>query len=168
MTVGLHQKKVKMQDVLLSWLLCWIGNLAGSVVLAVLFHFSGLHDGNVALFIAQTTATKVTLPMEELLIRGVLCNVLVCLAVWCSIKLTSESGKLILIFWCLFAFITTGFEHSVANMTLLTIGLFDPAGQAVTLTGYFYNLIFVTVGNMIGGILFVGLPYAIVGRKTTK
>ena len=70
-----------------------------------------------------------------------------------------------MIFWCLFAFITTGFEHSVANMTLLAIGVMEPMGQAITIGGYFYNLLFVTIGNMLGGILFVALPYAITAGK---
>lgn len=73
---------------------------------------------------------------------------------------------MIMIFWCLFAFITSGFEHSIANMTLLTIGLLEPAGQAVSIGGYFYNLAVVTVGNMIGGIVFVALPYFAASRRS--
>ena len=101
-----------------------------------------------------------------LLLRAILCNILVCLAVWCAGKCRSESAKLIMIFWCLFAFITSGFEHSIANMTLLTIGLLEPAGQAVSIGGYFYNLAVVTVGNMIGGIVFVALPYFAASRRS--
>lgn len=67
-------------------------------------------------------------------------------------------------FWCLFAFITTGFEHSIANMTLLTAALLNPAGQAVSLGGWVYNLLVVTLGNMIGGIFFMALPYFIASR----
>ena len=90
---------------------------------------------------------------------------LVCLAVWCGFKCKSESGKLIMIFWCLFAFITTGFEHSIANMTLLTISLLAPMEAAVTIGGYAYNLIVVTLGNMVGGILFVAIPYYLISKK---
>ncbi len=99
-----------------------------------------------------------------LFIRGILCNILVCLAVWCSFRTTNDAAKLIMVFWCLFAFITCGFEHSVANMTQLTVALLDPAGQAVSLVGYFYNLITVTLGNMVGGICFVAVPYFL-GQK---
>ena len=70
-----------------------------------------------------------------------------------------------MVFWCLFAFVTTGFEHSVANMTLLTEALLNPSGQAVTPGGYFYNLIAVTLGNMIGGIVFVAAPYFAASRR---
>ena len=70
-----------------------------------------------------------------------------------------------MIFWCLFAFITTGFEHSIANMTLMTVALLNPAEQAVSIGGYFYNLLFVTIGNIIGGAVFVALPYYAASRK---
>ena len=72
---------------------------------------------------------------------------------------------MIMIFWCLFAFITCGFEHSVANMTLLTISLLSPCGTAVTLGGYFYNLLVVTLGNMTGAILFLAIPYFMMAKK---
>ena len=167
MAVGLYQKSVSLSDALKLWGFCWLGNLAGSVMTAVLFAASGLNTGAVGEFIAQTSATKMALPVSQLVIRGVLCNILVCLAIWCGAKMKSESGKLIMIFWCLYAFITAGFEHSVANMTLLAIGVLNPMGQAVSLGGYAYNLLFVTLGNMLGGILFVALPYSIIAGKET-
>jgi nitrite transporter NirC len=70
-----------------------------------------------------------------------------------------------MIFWCLYAFITCGFEHSIANMTLLTVGLLSPGAAAVSLTGYFYNIIVVTLGNMAGAILFLALPYCLIAKK---
>lgn len=165
MTVGMYQNKVTLADSIKLWCFCWLGNLVGSVLTAALFVQSGLNSGAVAEFIASTALTKTTLPVSALLIRGLLCNVLVCLAVWCGLKMKSESGKLIMIFWCLFAFITTGFEHSVANMTLLAIGVMEPMGQTITIGSYFYNLLFVTLGNMIGGIVLIALPYAITAGK---
>ena len=77
----------------------------------------------------------------------------------------NESAKILMCFWCLFAFITTGFEHSIANMTLLTSALLVPAGQAVSVNGWFFNLAAVTLGNIIGGAVFVALPYYVVSRK---
>lgn len=168
MTIGLWRKSITFPDALKLWGLCWLGNLVGSVLLAVLFYYSGLATGDIGEFIATTSAAKMNLPASELLLRAVLCNLLVCLAVWCGIKMKTESGKLIMIFWCLFAFITTGFEHSIANMTLLAVGVLNPMGHAVTLGGYFYNLFFVTLGNMLGGIFLVGIPYAIIAGKSTK
>lgn len=70
-----------------------------------------------------------------------------------------------MIFWCLFAFITAGFEHSVANMTLLTIGLLNPGAASVSIMGYVYNIGVVALGNMIDGAVFLALPYYIISKK---
>ncbi len=70
-----------------------------------------------------------------------------------------------MIFWCLFAFITSGFEHSIANMTLLTIGLLNPMTQAITVGGYFTNIIVVTLGNMFGAIVFLALTYFTIQKE---
>lgn len=129
------------------------------------FYAAGLARGPVGQFILSASATKMSLPIHELIVRGILCNLLVCLAIWCSFKMKEETGKLIMIFWCLFAFITTGFEHSVANMTLLSIGLFIPHTAAVSLSGFIYNLSFVTLGNMIGGALVLAIPYYLISKE---
>ncbi|WP_312561682.1 formate/nitrite transporter family protein [Anaerospora sp.] len=76
-----------------------------------------------------------------------------------------RDGKTHMVFWCLFAFITTGFEHSVANMTLLAAALFVSDSVGVSLTGFAYNLIWVTVGNFIGGTLLVAFPYWYIAKK---
>lgn len=165
MAAGLFRGKITFGAAIKLWIVCYLGNLTGSILLAVIFHFSGLGGGAVGEFIANGALGKMTAGFVPLLMRGILCNILVCLAVWCGIKCKSESGKLIMIFWCLFAFITTGFEHSVANMTLLTAALLNPCGQAVSIGGYVYNLAVVTLGNMIGGIVFVALPYYLISKK---
>ena len=77
-----------------------------------------------------------------------------------------DISKLVMIFWCLFIFITCGFEHSVANMTLLTIALLAPGTAAVSVSGYIYNIGMVTLGNMVGGILFVAIPYYLISKKS--
>lgn len=165
MTVGMYYKKVTPLDTLKLWIVCWVGNLTGSILVAILFFYTGLANGPAGQLIANLSAAKMALPIGELIFRGILCNLLVCLAVWCGIKMKSESGKLIMIFWCLFAFITTGFEHSVANMSLLAVGILNPMGQDITVLGYFYNLLFVTLGNIISGAFLVGLPYSIIAGR---
>ncbi|MBR5672039.1 MAG: formate/nitrite transporter family protein [Spirochaetales bacterium] len=164
MFAGLLKKKTTLSNCITLWIVCWLGNMCGGVLLALLFHLSGLGNGPVGDFMAKTALAKMSAPAIELLSRGILCNMLVCIAVWCGFRCKTESGKLIMIFWCLIAFFTAGFEHSVANMTLLTYSLFNPAGQAVSFAGEMYNLCWVTLGNMIGGIVFVALPYFISQR----
>ncbi len=165
MMSGILKKKVKVSDAIILWIVCWIGNLLGSILLALLFQASGLNTPATATFLSTAAAAKMSAPFGALIARGILCNILVCLAVWCGTKLKSDASKLIMIWWCLFAFITCGFEHSIANMTQLTVALLAPSGQAVSLAGYVYNLLTVTLGNMIGGILFVAVPYYIAQIK---
>lgn len=165
MAAGFLGKKVSLGNVIYLWIVCWIGNLVGSMLLALAFHGAGLDVGDVGKFIAATSAAKMSLPFLPLFLRGVLCNILVCVAVWCGFRCKSDSGKLIMIFWCLFAFITSGFEHSVANMTLLTISLLSPFGSAVSFSGFAYNLATVSLGNIVGGVLFVAVPYFLTARK---
>ena len=144
-------------------LLCFIGNLIGSVALAWLVVASGtLSSPPQSDFILKVVSSKMNLPIPELFFRGILCNWLVCLAVWTAGRTQNDAAKLILIFWCLFAFIGSGFEHSVANMTLLGIGLFLPHGDSISWFGFARNLIPVTLGNIIGGGIFVGGLYWII------
>lgn len=165
MALGLAKKTVKLNQVLALWGMCLLGNWIGSAVVALLFVGAGLASGTVGEFIASASAAKMAIPIGQLFLRGVLCNIAVCLAIWCSFRCKSESGKLIMIFWCLFIFITVGMEHSIANMTLLTIGMLKPFSAAVSLGGYFYNILVVVLGNMAGGILFVALPYSLIAQQ---
>lgn len=164
--MGVLHKTVRLADAARVLLVCHLGNWAGAIVVASLFFYSGQNAGATGTFVAKISYAKMTVPLVPLIMRAILCNILVCLATWCSYKLKSESAKLIIVFWCLFGFITSGYEHSVANMSLLTVGLLEPAGYAVSLAGYFYNILVVTFGNMIGGIVFLALPYyAIAANK---
>ncbi len=164
MTAGMVKKKITLADGILLWVVCYIGNWIGSIVLVLLYNATGLANGPVGEFMANGALAKMSATAPQLIARGILCNMLVCIATWCGFRCKSDSGKLIMVFWCLFAFITTGFEHSIANMTLLTEALINPCGVAVTMPGYFHNLIWVTIGNMIGGIVFIAIPYAIAAK----
>ena len=165
MAVGSLNKSLSWVDTIKVWIVSFIGNLVGSILAGYMFYLAGLAKGPVGEFIANTAATKMSLPAQELFFRGLFCNILVCLAVWCTFRCKDDVSKLIMIFWCLFIFITAGFEHSIANMTLLTIGLLSPGTAAVSIAGYIYNIGVVTLGNMIGGIFFVAVPYYLISRK---
>jgi len=159
LVVGKLQNKIPAGLVMKSWLLCYLGNLVGSVLLAwLMFHADSLAESSKNL-VLQVSSMKMNTGAKELFIRGILCNWLVCLAVWLAVKIKSEAAKLIMIFWCLFAFISSGFEHCVANMTLLSMGLLLPHGAEISLAGFGYNLTWVTLGNIVGGALFVGMAY---------
>ena len=162
---GLLTHRVTLPKAIRIYSVCWLGNLCGGIVLGLLFLMTGLSSGATGDFMAAATLSKITAPPLALFARGALCNMLVCLAVWCGFRAKSDAGKLIMIFWCLFAFVTTGFEHSVANMTLFTEALINPCGQPITLVGCLYNLLLVSAGNLFGGILLVACPYYIASQE---
>ena len=93
-----------------------------------------------------------------LFFKGALCNWLVCLAIWMAIR-TEGAAKFIAIWWCLLAFIASGYEHSVANMTLFALSWFGHHSEAYTLAGIGHNLLWVTLGNTLSGVVFMGLGY---------
>jgi nitrite transporter len=161
MTLGVLRGAVTPTSLARTWVFSWAGNLLGAVLLAYIFFLGGggsvLKEG--ADLIYNVSAAKMHAPALQLVARAALCNWLVCLALWTSARTTSDAAKCILIFWCLFAFIASGFEHSVANMTVFAVALFGHAPATVTIEGAAYNLLFVTIGNVIGGAVFVGLGY---------
>jgi nitrite transporter NirC len=147
------------------------GNLLGSVVFAWLIHESGIlqagatpgHAAPAAALLAATVKAKTAESAAMLFFRGVLCNFLVCLAVWTAARTKSDGAKLTLIFWCLLAFIGSGFEHVVANMTVFSLGLFEDVPGA-TFGAFAVNLVLVGLGNLVGGGVLVGAGYGFLGR----
>ncbi|HBF1292774.1 TPA: formate/nitrite transporter family protein, partial [Clostridioides difficile] len=166
MSAGMLNKGVSIKDTSKIWAYSWVGNLIGALVLGIIFVGTGLVDkGPVAEFFANTAASKASMPFTALFFRGILCNILVCVSVLCSFRTNSDTAKIIMIFLCLFAFITSGFEHSVANMTIYSVSLFSPTISTVTIGGAIYNLVAVTLGNIVGGALFMGLGTYILGKE---
>lgn len=161
MTVGALSGTVGKAGLGKVWAVSFAGNLLGSLLLALATAGSGVLSKPPARdFLLGIVAAKMSAPLLELFFRAVLCNALVCLAVWMALRAKDETARILLIFWCLFAFIGAGFEHSVANMTLLSIGLFLPHDpHLVSWAGFARNLLVVTVGNIAGGALCIGLPY---------
>jgi nitrite transporter NirC len=161
MTLGVLRGKASMGGLASSWAMTWLGNLAGAVALATLFWLGGggaiLKEGADLAF--TTAAAKMHAAPLALVAKGILCNWLVCLALWMSARTTNDVAKLVVIFWCLFAFIASGFEHSVANMTLFAVALLGNHPDTVTIGGMFYNLLWVSIGNIIAGAGFVACAY---------
>lgn len=167
LSISTLNKETKASDLSRVWILSYIGNFVGSAVVAFFFVQSGLASGTVLEFFNNVSIAKTSNTISHLVFAGMLCNILVCLAVWCSIKLENEVAKLIMIWWCLFAFITTGFEHSVANMTIFMVSLLS-GSSAITVSAMAYNLIWVTLGNVIGGVLIGSIYFYISSEKKDK
>jgi len=143
-------------------LACLAGNLLGAFVLAVILHLSGAlgPDRPAGRMIASMIAHKAEESGTELFFRGVMCNLMVCLAIWCAGRLQNEVAKIVVIFACVMVFITSGFEHVVANMTTFSFGLVGGLDGA-TVAEFARNVLFVGLGNLVGGGLLVGAANAV-------
>ena len=161
MTFGFFYRKFGVLTVIRDWIVCWYGNLFGAMMLSFLV-VAGNGSGWVseeASLVHQVAELKMNSPVIELVARAIICNWLICLAIWMSARTKSDTAKCILIFWCLFAFVAAGFEHGIANMTVFTISLLGNHPDSVTVIGGAYNLALVSVGNIIGGAGFIGVAY---------
>ena len=151
-------------QVLRNWGLVYFGNLAGAigtVALVVLAGIPQMSDGAVGETLIRIARAKVVLDPVSALARGVLCNVLVCLAVWLCMAARSVTDKILAIVFPISAFVACGFEHSVANMFFLPLGvaLTLSGGDPIAGTSVLMNLAVVTIGNVIGGTGLVALVY---------
>lgn len=151
-----------------NWLFVYIGNLIGGLMVAAACtygHVYSLFDQQLAASVVTTAAGKVSLSFGDALIRGILCNVLVCVAVWISFAAKELAGKILGLMLPVAAFVLCGFEHSVANMYFISSGIMTSSVYGIEADGltwgsmFVNNLIPVTLGNIIGGSLIVGLGY---------
>jgi len=157
--VGKLKSRVGFSAIIKLFALCFIGNLLGSIFFSWLVVQGGSLSTEAQALVVKVAGMKMALGAGEAFFRGILCNWLVCLAVWIANRNGDETAKLIMVFWCLFAFIGSGYEHSIANQSLMSLALLLPHGPEVSLTGFIHNQVFVTLGNMVGGGVMVGMAY---------
>lgn len=159
-------KKITCAQLLKNWGIVWVGNLVGALIAVFLMYMSKvqvMNHGEVAMTMVNVAAGKVALDPVTMFFKGIMCNVFVCLAVWIGFGARTTVDKVIGIILPISAFVALGFEHCVANMFFLPMGLLlnslgvGTAG-AVTLQGVITNLVIVTIGNVVGGSL-VALVY---------
>ncbi len=166
MVCGLLSRRYGWARLLRSWGLVWLGNLAGSLVLVGLLlvaDFGSLNGGAVAQTAATIAATKAGLPLGTVFGRAVLCNLLVCVAVWMGFAATSVPGKLCCAVMPVMAFVACGFEHCVANMAFLPYGM--ACAGTWDWAGLLGNLAVSTLGNLVGGVVLVGCAYWLAYRE---
>lgn len=149
--------KITMAQLMHNWGVVYLGNLIGAVGLGIAFGLSGLLDGQVGATAVKLAEAKANLPVVDAIVRGALCNALVCLAVWLTFAARTVAGKILAILWPISGFVLMGLEHSVANMFFFPQGW--AAGAEVTAGAALANLLFVTIGNIVGGALGVALAY---------
>lgn len=152
--------KITTKALLRNWGIVYLGNLIGAMGTAFLVHLSGslsIGDGAIGITAEAIALTKTSLDPVQAFVRGVLCNVLVCLAVWMCFASHSVSGKILVIVGPITAFVVLGFEHSIANMYLIPVGMLH-AGQ-FDFGALISNLLIVSAGNVVGGGVLVALVY---------
>lgn len=162
------ERKTSVFKMLKNWFFVFIGNFIGAVLVAagvVYGHTPNLFSADLAGSVVAAGAARCNLTFSEGFVRGILCNVLVCIAVWMSFAAKNVSGKLLTSFWPVMVFVLCGFEHSVADMYFGTAALFASAEYGIMAEGLSFArfmincLIPVTLGNIIGGAGIVGFGY---------
>jgi nitrite transporter len=157
MLQGWWRRMVSPRDLAMVWIASLVGNVVGSMVLGAAVHAGGTLTGPGETLIGTITATKDAASGPQLFWRAVLCHALVCVALWMAARTRSDAAKLAVLWWALLAFIGSGFEHSVANVTTFTLGALE---GSIGWSALARNLLWTIPGNVIGGGLVIGLGYA--------
>ena len=185
-SMAVYDKKAKLKGMIRNLIIVYISNFIGAALMAWMINNCGqlnFSDGGAGAFTIKVALGKVGIDPMQAIVSGILCNVLVCLAIFMAATAKDVAGKCIAIFFPIFVFVISGFEHCVANMYYIPAGIFAAqnslyAAKATELYGItaeqlsglnfgtmFSNLIPVTIGNIIGGMVFVGLLYWYLYRK---
>ena len=184
MVCAAADRKISWGAVLKNWALVYVGNLVGSLVIVGILlgaNFAGMNNGAVGNAMINVAYSKISLAPEAIFFRGIMCNWLVCLAVWMGFAGRTVIDKVFTTIFPVMAFVACGFEHCVANMFFLPMGIaafnaygyagdIDPAkldamAQALNAGGACYNIGLATLGNIVGGAIMVGMMYWIAYHK---
>ncbi|WP_373899523.1 formate/nitrite transporter family protein [Haloimpatiens sp. FM7315] len=185
MFIALLEGKIKLKDMLKNWAIVYVFNFLGALTIAILIFYSGVLDinsGKVGGALIKVAAYKSGLKFSRAFSSAILCNFLVCLAVWASFAAKDVAGKLVMSWFPIMAFVVCGFEHCVANMYYLTIGILAKSNllyvqtsglsadklSLISIKTIFNNLIPVTLGNIVGGCILVSGAYYIAYKNNKK
>lgn len=156
MGVALYEERIPPAGALRVWLLAYVGNFIGILILCLLLAGSGASRDLLAAYLALSVPGKLSSPWYMLLLKGALCNFLVCAGVFAGFRLKSESAKILVILLVVTTFVLAGLEHSIANMAYFSLYALLVPGVDFAAMGW--NLLWVTIGNLLGGAVLLGLP----------
>lgn len=181
MVMAWVSRRITLSRLLRNFAVVYLANLAGALFVAFLVYFSGhWKSGLIGVKAVEIAAAKTHLPYTEAFFRGILCNMLVCLAVWIAMGARTVTGKILAVIFPISAFVAAGFEHCVANMYLIPLGILlagSPGSEittgpipiavaeAPTWSGFAANLLPVTAGNLFGGAVLVAAVYWAIYRR---
>lgn len=163
-TYAALRRKMKWKTVWKLWTVSYIGNIIGAIAFAFLIYTTGLFTDAPSEFLLSVVYKKMHAPIIELFFRGILCNWLVCLAFFIPMSIREDGAKLFVMVLFVFCFFISGYEHSIANMCTFAIALVLDHPGTISLNGVIYNLIPVTIGNIIGGSLLMGGFYYYINK----
>jgi formate transporter len=170
-------RRITTSELLANWTIVFVANLVGAIGLVVLVLLAQqwqMNNNAVGINAVKIAAAKTALPFWEAFFKGILCNILVCLAVWLALAGRSIIDKIFAVIFPISAFVAAGFEHSVANMYFIPLGILlkarvaETGGESLSWFGLFSNLVPVTLGNIVGGGLMVALVYYFVYRHSAN
>ncbi|MDE6293978.1 MAG: formate/nitrite transporter family protein, partial [Clostridiales bacterium] len=149
----LLNRDIKVKGMLKNWGLAYLGNFIGAILIAVLVVYSKTYNGNIGVAAVSLVAAKSELNFGIALLKGILCNMLVCLAVWMAMASKNAAGKILAVYLPVFAFVVCGFEHSIANMFYIMSAVMVDGGAFNFGYAVLNGLLAPTIGNIIGGSL---------------
>lgn len=159
-TYAAIRKQMDWRDVGRLWLYSYVGNILGAILFALLINATGLFkDPSVNGFLISVAQGKTEVSTYELFFRGILCNWLVCLAFFLPYNAKGDGPKMFMMVFLVFCFFISGYEHSIANFVTFSISIATGHPDAVTMDGIIHNIVPVTIGNLIGGTLFMAFMY---------
>ncbi|MBQ7838951.1 MAG: formate/nitrite transporter family protein [Lachnospiraceae bacterium] len=177
MIIPVLKKKITVLEFIKTLIIVYLGNFVGSLFVTALFvfgHTPDLYSGALAQTLVNTAVAKVNLSFSDAFLRGILCNVLVCIAVWITIGAPTAADKILGLYPPIFVFVLGGYEHCVANMFYIPAGIFSAAEYGIAAEGLSWvsflvnNLIPVTLGNIVGGSIVVGMGYYFIYLRQHK
>ena len=157
MALAVIEKKISINKMFRNWTLVYVANFIGSILLVLAVYYGGVLSGPAAEKAMAIASSKISIPLSEMVIRGILCNMIVVLAVWMATGAKDIISKIFACWFPIMLFVVCGFEHSIANMFFIPMGMI--LGADITMVQLFINLIPVTIGNIIGGAIIIPFVY---------
>ena len=159
-TISTLQRETTVGDTVRNWVACYSGNLLGAIFFAFLIAQSGIfHDIPMDHLLFAMALKKMHATTMQLFVKGILCNWLVCLAIFIPMQMKEDVAKMFAMILIVFVFFASGYEHSIANLVIFSLALAVPHPSAIDVAGVVHNIVPVTIGNIVGGSLFMGALY---------
>ena len=155
--IPVYSKKLKIKDLIPAWIICYLGNCVGSIIVCAIFIGSGSLKDVITTYLTASITVKLNFDIIQLLLKAVLCNFVVCVGAYAGMKVQDSITKFVFILLIVMIFVLPGFEHCIANVSTFTMGL-TLLGNNVSWINLPLHMLISTIGNILGGSVLLGLP----------